>query len=158
MRQENENLTKTRLELYANTTKYRQTGYQGQTKIDRQNTPRGFRAACLSVGIQERPYKGAGSPQNVDTLKEGKRRRNRGGRHTRQPLRSAVSKKRTLQNKAFVHFILRVDNREEHKRPTAKPNRRSDRQKATKPASPTVNRDRAKRSPPTRAGIQQAIS
>lgn len=94
---------------------------------------------------------------SISSRKE-ERRKNRGGRHTRQPLRSAVSKKRTLQNKAFVHFTLRADSLGAHRRPIAKPNRRSDRQKATKPASPTVNRDKAKRSPPTRAEIQQAIS
>lgn len=120
---------------------------------NRQNTPREFRAAYLSVGIQERPYKGARSPQNVDNLKQGRSKRNRERRHTRHPLRSAVSKTKNLP-----HFTLRDGNRGEHKRPTAKPNSRSDKQKAKKPASPTVNKDRTKRSNPTRAGIQQAIS
>lgn len=120
---------------------------------NRQNTPREFRAAYLSRGIQREPYKAAGSPQNVDNLKQGRSKKNREKRHTRQPLRSAVSKTESLP-----HFTLRDDNLGEHKRPTAKPNRRSERQKAKKPASPTVNKDKIKRSTPTRAGIQQAIS
>lgn len=119
----------------------------------RQNTPREFRAAYLSDDIQERPYKAARSPQNVDNLKQGRSKRNRERRHTRHPLRSAVSKTEILH-----HFTLRDDSLEEHKRPRAKPNSRSERQKAKKPASPTVNKDKLKRSTPTRAGIQQAIS
>lgn len=119
----------------------------------RQNTPREFRAAYLSEGRQEKPYKGTGSPQNVDKLKQERSKRNRERRHTRHPLRSAVSKTESLP-----HFTLRDDNLEEHKRPTAKPSNRSERQKAKKPASPTVNKDKIKRTTPTRAGIQQAIS
>ena len=120
---------------------------------NRQNTPREFRAAYLSKRIQEKPYKATGSPQNVDNLKQRRSTRNRERSHTRQPLRSAVSKTENLP-----HFTLRDDDLEEHKRPTAKPSSRSERQKAKKPASPTVNKDKIKRRAPTRAGIQQAIS
>lgn len=123
------------------------------SRENRQNTPREFRATYLSEDIQEEPYKDTGSPQNVDKLKQGRSKRNRERRHTRQPLRSAVSKTENLP-----HFTLRDDNLGEHKRPTAKPSNRSDRQKAKKPANPTVNKDKTKRSTPTRAGIQQAIS